>query len=113
MTDAAYAALALILAGCIAYAACVLGGRERLACLRCRTALRALVITTLLAIGTVLLVRSARHPLRYARYLTARAFRRIPRQDPDGEPLDRGEWHVFITVVEGWRHPASSERSRT
>ena len=67
----------------------------------CRVvAIRALIAWTLLAILAVRVARGARHPLLQARCLRARAIRRIPRRDPDGEPLTRDEMRAFITVVQ-------------
>ena len=76
-------------------------------------AVRALIAWTLLAILAVRLARTARHPLLQARCLRARVFRRIPRRDPDGEPLTRDEMRAFIAVVQCWKYPAPPERSRT
>jgi hypothetical protein len=113
VTAAAYTVLAVVLAGCIAYALSVLADHGRLACLRHALAVRALIAWTLAAIAAVHTWRTIRHPLWYARYLAARATRRIPRRDPDGEPLDRDEMRAFIAVVETWRLDALAQRSRT
>ena len=92
MTALAWAAPFLALAGCAAYA---LSGR-RAACLRRAIGIRALIGWTLACIAAVYAWRTVRHPARYARYLAARVIRRIPRRDPDGEPLDRDEMRAFI-----------------
>jgi hypothetical protein len=108
-----YTAVGVITAGFGAYAASILAGHQRLACLRRAVAVRALIAATLASIAAVYAWRTIRHPLRYARYLAARAVRRIPRRDPDGEPLDRDEMRAFIAAVESWRHDAPPERTRT
>ena len=90
-----------------------LRGHQRLACLRRTAVIHALIAQTLVAIAAVCAWRTVRHPLRYARYLAARYAYRIPRRDPDGEPLDRDEMRAFIGLVECWRHDVSAERSRT
>ena len=110
MTAAAYAACILVLLGCCAYA---LSGHERAACWRRTAGIHALIGWTLACIAAVYIWRTVRHPARYARYLLARATRRIPRRDPDGEPLDRDEMRAFIAAVESWRHTAAPERTRT
>ena len=99
MTALAWVAPFLALAGCAAYA---LSGR-RAACLRRAIGIRALIGWTLACIAAVYAWRTVRHPARYARYLAARVTRRIPRRDPDGEPLDRDEMRAFIGLVESWR----------
>lgn len=107
--------MALVIAGCAAYAAAVLerGHRDGLACLRRAITVRALIAATLLAICAVRTGRAARHPARHARCLAARVLRRIPRRDPDGEPLDPDEARDFITICRGWKHDARPEKSRT
>jgi hypothetical protein len=113
VTAAAYAVVAVILAGCGAYAASFLAGHQRLACLRRALAIHALIGWTLLLILAVQAARPLLHPVRHAGYLRARAFRRIPGRDPDGEPLERDEMRAFIAVVQCWKQPASTEGSRT
>lgn len=81
--------------------------------LRSAISIRALIAATLLAIAAVLIGRTLRHPARYARYLAARAVRRIPSADPDGEPLDADEARAFIGICRGWKQPARTEGSRT
>ena len=101
----------LILLGCAAYA---LPGR-RAACLRRAIGIHALIGWTLACIAAVYAWRRVRLLARYARYLAARARRRIPRRDPDGEPLDRDEMRAFIGLVESWRqsYGEAGERTRT
>jgi hypothetical protein len=113
VTAAAYTVLVVVLAGCIAYAASILAGHGQIACLRRAVAVRVLIAATLASIAAVYAWRTIRHPLRYARYLAARAVRRIPRRDPDGEPLGQDEMRAFIAAVESWRHDAPPERTRT
>lgn len=113
ITAIAYTVAVAILAICIAYGTRVLPGHQRLACLRRSAGIRALIAWTLACIAAVYAWRTVRHPARYARYLAARTVRRIPRRDPDGEPLDRDEMRAFIAVVQCWKHPAAAERSRT
>ena len=117
MTVPAWAVLAAyavpVIAGCAALAWSILAGHERLACLRRSIGIHALIGWTLACITAVYAWRTVRHPLRYARYLAARATRRIPRRDPDGEPLDRDEMRAFIATVESWRQAAAPERTRT
>ena len=113
MIAAAYALATLALIICAAYAIRVLPGHKP-GCLRRSLGIHALIAWTLACIAAVYIWRTVRHPARYARYLAARAARRIPRRDPDGEPLDRGEMRAFIGLVECWRHDtAPAERSRT
>ena len=121
MIRLAWAIPFLILAGCAAYIARALRGHRRLACLRRAVLIRWLIGWTLACIAAVYLWRTIRHPLRYARYLTARFLRpcpqcypsRCPRRDPDGEQLDRDEMRAFIGLVEIYRHDATpAERSR-
>ena len=109
MTALAWAAPFLALAGCAAYA---LSG-HRAACLRRAIGIRALIGWTLACIAAVYAWRTVRHPARYARYLAARVTRRIPRRDPDGEPLDRDEMRAYIAAVESWRQSTAPARSRT
>jgi hypothetical protein len=115
MIALACAAPFIFLAGCGAYSAAVLRGHRpgpgRLACLRRALAIHALIVTTLTLTAAVRVLRSARHPLWHARYLAARAFRRIPRLDPDGERLGEDEEREFSTAVRSWRY-ARPERSR-
>ncbi len=110
ITIAACAVPFAVLAGCGAYSWSVLHGHRpragRLACLRRALAIRALIVTTLALIVAVRVARAALHPARYGRYLTTRAIRRIPRRDPDGEPLDAGEARDFISICRGWKHAA-------
>ena len=114
MIAAACALMTLVLIICAAYAIRVLRGHQRLACLRRTVSIHALIAWTLASIAAVYAWRTVRHPFRYARYLAARAGRRIPRRDPDGEPLDRDEMRAFTGIVECWRHDtAPAERSRT
>jgi hypothetical protein len=113
VTASAYTAVTVVLLGCCAYAISVLADHESLACLRHAIGVRALIGFTLASIAAVYAWRTVRHPLRYARYLLARATRRIPRRDPDGEPLDRDEMRAFIGAVESWRQTAAPERTRT
>ena len=113
MKAAAWAVPVLALAACAAYAMRALRGHQRLACLRRTAGIHALIAQTLVAIAAVYAWRTVRHPLRYARYLAARYAYRIPRRDPDGEPLDRDEMRAFLAIAEGWRDSAASERSRT
>jgi hypothetical protein len=108
-----WAAPFLVLGGAVAIAWSILAGHRRVACLRHAIGVRALIGWTLASIAAVYAWRTVRHPLRYVRYLLARAIRRIPRRDPDGEPLDRGEMRAFIAAVESWRQTAAPERTRT
>ncbi len=87
MTAAAWAAPFLVLAGCAAYAASVLPGRERLAFLR----------------------RAARYHLTRRRY--ARRMRGpLPARD-QGIGYDRRAW---LAALDAWEAPAArTERSRT
>ena len=113
ITAALWATPFLILAGACAGAWCILAGHERAACLRRSIGIHALIACTGAAVAAVYIWRTVRHPLRYARYLAARVIRRIPRRDPDGEPLDRDEMRVFTGICRGWKNPAAPERSRT
>lgn len=110
MTAAAYAAVILVLLGCAAYALAVLPG-HRLACLRRTAGIHALIAWTLASIAAVYAWRTIRHPARYARYLAVRVIRRIPRRDPDGEPLDRAEMRAYIGLIRAWRHDPDPERT--
>jgi hypothetical protein len=116
MIALAWAAPFLFLAGCGAYSCAVLRGHRpgpgRLACLRRMLAVHALTVTILAVRAAILVLRTARHPLWHARYLPARAFRRIPRLDPDGERLGEDEEREFIVAVRSWKY-ARPERSRT
>jgi hypothetical protein len=110
--------MALVISGCAIYAALTLGhgharGRGRIGCLRRTMAIRVLIAATLVAICAVRVSRAARHPARHARYLTARATRRIPGQPGDGETLDPDEARAFIAICRGWKHDSRTERSRT
>ena len=91
----------------------ILAGHKRLSCLRRSAGIHALIAWTLACIAAVYVWRTVRHPARYVRYLAVRATRRIPRRDPDGEPLDRDEMRAFIAAVESWRQTAAPERTRT
>jgi hypothetical protein len=117
VTAAAYAAAIAVLAGCAAYAWPALRGHHdgpgRLACLRRTMAIHVLIIATLVAICAVHAARTVRHPAWHARYLTARAIRRIPGQPDDGEGLDPDEARAFIAICRGWKHAATAEGSRT
>jgi hypothetical protein len=115
VTAAAYAVVGLILAGCAVYAASILAGHERLACLDRTIGIHTLIIWTLACIAAVYVWRTIRHPLLYARDLAVRVIRRPERRDPDGEPLDRDEMRAYIDAVRAWRLPAAPEpeRSRT
>ena len=105
-------ACVLILLGCGFYALSA-GDGHQAACLRRAAGVHALTGWTLACIAAVYAWRTVRHPARYARYLAARVIRRIPRRDPDGEPLDRDEMRAFIATVESWRQAAAPVRSRT
>lgn len=117
VTAAAWAAAVLVLLGCAAYARSVLSGHRdgpgRPGCLRRTIEVRVLIAATLAAICAVHVTRAARHPARHARYLTARAARRIPGRPGDGEPLDPDEARAFIAICRGWKHDGRTERSRT
>lgn len=117
MTAAAYTAAILVLLACAAYTRSVLSGHHdgpgRLGCLRRSAGVHALIIATLTAICAVHAGRAARHPARHARYLTARAARRIPGRPGDGEPLDPDEARAFIAICRGWKHDGRTEGSRT
>lgn len=117
VTAAAYAAAILVLLGCAAYARPALRGHRdgpgRFACLHRSVGIRVLIIATLAAICAVHVTRAARHPARHARYLAARATRRIPGRPGDGEPLDPDEARAFIAICRGWKHAATAEGSRT
>jgi hypothetical protein len=110
MIIAAWAAVILTLAGCGAYAASILAGHERTARLRRAAAIRALITWTLILILAVRILRAARHPARHARYLVARAARRIPGRPHDGDKLTPGETRDFISIVRGWK--TTPERTR-
>lgn len=77
--------------------------------LRSVIAVCALIAATFLAIAAGRAGRILRHPARYARYLAARTVRRVPRRDPDGEPLDRDEMRAFLGIVECWKYPAPAQ----
>jgi hypothetical protein len=117
VTAAAYTAAVLVMLGCGTYAWSVLSGHHDgpgwPGCLRRTMAIRMLIIATLAAICAVHVSRAARHPARHARYLTARALRRIPGRPGDGEALDPGEARAFIAICRGWKDAARNERSRT
>lgn len=87
MTASAYTAMGLTIAGCAAYAWCVLDGRKQAAYLR----------------------RVARYHLTRRRY--ARRMRGpLPARD-QGVPYDRRQW---LAILDAWEAPAARpERSRT
>jgi hypothetical protein len=117
MIALAWAAPVLVLAGCGACSCAVLRGHRPgpgpLACLRRALAIRAVIVTILAVRAAIWVLRTARHPLWHARYLPARAFRRIPRLDPDGERLGEDEEREFIVAVHSWKYARAGERSRT
>jgi len=87
VTASAYTATGVILAGCGAYAWCVLGGRQRLAYLR----------------------RAARYHLTRRRY-ARRMNGPLPARDQD-VPYDRRRW---LAILDAWDAPAARpERTRT
>jgi hypothetical protein len=105
VTAPAWAALALILAGAAACAASVLPGHQRAACLGRSLAIRALTAWTLLLILAVKAGQDHRMRRRYGRVMRGPA-------PEDGARLTPGEFAAFAGIVEGWRHPDPSERSR-
>jgi hypothetical protein len=105
-----WAAPFLILAGCAAYAWCVLAGHERPGCLRRTVAARVTraLLRAAIAILTISPVRAAVVRVRWAW-----RCRGCPPPVSEFDPLDRDDMRAFIAVVRAWRRPAAPERSRT
>jgi hypothetical protein len=110
MTAAAYTVVAVVLAGCIAYAASVLPGHQRLACLRRTTAAR-ITRTALRVLIAVLSVTAIRTAVVRARW--AWRCRGCPPPSSEVDPLDRDDMRAFTAAVRAWRQPAAPERTRT
>jgi hypothetical protein len=102
VTAAAWTVVAVVLAGCIAYAASVLGGHERLACLPRVIAFRA----TRTALRALIAVRGAPVRVKWA-WLC-----RKPPARSEGK-LNRADYLTFVGLVETWRQSDAPERSRT
>jgi hypothetical protein len=103
---AAYTVVILVLLGCCACALSVLPGHQRLACLGRSLTIRVLIAWTLLLICAVKAGQDHRMRRRYGRVMRGP----VPE---DGARLTPGEFAAFAGIVEGWRHPDPSERSRT
>jgi hypothetical protein len=103
-------AVAVIVAGFGAYAASILDGHQRLACLRRTTAAR-ITRTALRVLIAVLSVSAIRTAVVRARW--AWRCRGCPPPGSEVDPLDRDDMRAFTDAVRAWRLPAAPERSRT
>jgi hypothetical protein len=101
VTAAAYTVVVVILAGCVAYTASVLGGHG-IACLPRVIAFRA----TRTALRVLIAVRTAPVRARWA-WLC-----RKPPARSEGK-LNRADYLTFTGLVETWRQPDAPERTRT
>jgi hypothetical protein len=101
VTAAAYTVVIVVLLGCCAYAASVLPGHQRLACLPRTLAIQAATTLIRAAITAIQAAQAARHLTWWARYARTR---RHPVPGPgrdDGEDLTREELQVLGNLEAG------------